>query len=316
MAVVAQTIGDMKQFHPINPHDHFPPELLTNLRLDTLQHTRESFLSASENEKRIDLLYSANFVDGSEVLIYFLLEHKSDIDRRIALQLLEYVLKIHEWRRRNNQPLCVVIPLVIYHGDKPWDEPTSLRHKIPATRQLSGFIPDMQAIVIDFSRQSPDIFSQPPELEARIRTLQLARRAELQFDSVVAIFRLLQFWREIASHKEALNDIILYLCQVFDARRLKWFQQAIRTGLKIDAENQMPTCYEALIEQGLEQGLEKGRAEGREEGLLMGRIRTLQEVLRQPVTPQQTLATLPLQQLQSLATQLQELLEATRPPAQ
>ncbi|MGV2333418.1 MAG UNVERIFIED_CONTAM: Rpn family recombination-promoting nuclease/putative transposase [Planctomycetaceae bacterium] len=53
-----------------------------------------------------------------------------------------------------------VIPLVIYHGDKPWDEPTSLRDKIPATRQLSGFIPDMQAIVIDFSRQSPDIFSQ------------------------------------------------------------------------------------------------------------------------------------------------------------
>jgi hypothetical protein len=90
--------------------------------------------------------------------------------------------------------------------------------------------------------------------------LQLVRRAELQFDSVVAIFRLLQFWREIASHKEALNDIILYLCQVFDARRLKWFQQAIRTGLKIDAENQMPTCYEALIEQGREQGLEKGLA--------------------------------------------------------
>ncbi|MEY3173167.1 MAG: hypothetical protein RLZZ436_1081, partial [Planctomycetota bacterium] len=132
----------------------------------------------------------------------------------------------------------------------------------------------------------------------------------------VAIFRLLQFWQKIASHKDALNDIILYLCQVFDARRLTWFQKAIRTGLKIDAENQMPTCYEALIEQGREEGLEKGREEGREEGLLMGRIRTLQEVLRQPVTPQHTLATLPLQQLQSLATQLQELLEATHPPAQ
>ncbi|MGV2337075.1 MAG UNVERIFIED_CONTAM: Rpn family recombination-promoting nuclease/putative transposase [Planctomycetaceae bacterium] len=178
-AVVIQTIQVMNQYHPINPHDHFarrtfdvvdhtrallrtqlPPELLTKLRLDTLQHTRETFLSSGENEKRIDLLYSANFVDGTEVLIYFLLEHKSYVDRRIALQLLEYVLKIHDWRRRNNQPLCVVIPIVIYHGDKPWDEPTSLRHKIPASRQLSGFIPDMQAIVIDFSRQSPDIFSQ------------------------------------------------------------------------------------------------------------------------------------------------------------
>jgi hypothetical protein len=101
-----------------------------------------------------------------------------------------------------------------------------------------------------------------------------------------------------------LNDIIPYLCQVFDAQRLTWFQEAIRTGLKIDAENQMPTCYEALIEQG------------REQGLLMGRIRTLEEVLRQPITPPQSLATLSLQQLLALATQLQELLEATRPPAQ
>ncbi|MGV2335655.1 MAG UNVERIFIED_CONTAM: Rpn family recombination-promoting nuclease/putative transposase [Planctomycetaceae bacterium] len=164
----------INQSHPTNPHDHFarrtfdvvdhtrallrtqlPPELLAKLRLDTLQHTRETFLSSGENEKRIDLLYSANFVDGTEVLIYFLLEHKSYVDRRIALQLLEYVLKIHDWRRRNNQPLCVVIPIVIYHGDKPWDEPTSLRDKIPASQQLSGFIPDMQAIVIDFTRQSP-----------------------------------------------------------------------------------------------------------------------------------------------------------------
>ena len=161
----------------------------------------------------------------------------------------------------------------------------------------------MQAIVIDFSQQSPDTFAETPELEARIRTLQLVRRAELRFDAIVTIFALLRSWREINSHREALNDIILYLCRVFDARQLKWFEQAIKIGLKIDAENQMPTCFEALIEQG------------REEGLLLGRIRTLQEVLQQPLTPQQTLAKLSPQELQSIASQLQELLDSTRPPA-
>jgi hypothetical protein len=99
--------------------------------------------------------------------------------------LLEYVLKIHDWRRSNNQPLCVAIPLVIDHGDKPWDEPTSLRNKIPATRQRHGFIPDMQAIVIDFSRQSPDIFSQTPGLEAHIRTLGFAHNLRVQFGRFV-----------------------------------------------------------------------------------------------------------------------------------
>lgn len=89
----------------------------------------------------------------------------------------------------------------------------------------------------------------------------------------------------------------------------------------------MPTCFEALVERGVKKGLEQGREEGREEGreqglargreegLLMGRIRTLQEVLLQPVTPPEALASLSLEELQSLAGRLQELLEATRPPA-
>lgn len=93
----------------------------------------------------------------------------------------------------------------------------------------------------------------------------------------------------------------------------------------------MPTCFEALVErgvkkgleqglekgleQGLEKGLEQGLARGREEGLMMGRIRTLQEVLLQPVTPPEALALLSLEDLQSLAGRLQDLLEATRPPA-
>jgi hypothetical protein len=45
---------------------------------------------------------------------------------------------------------------------------------------LSGFIPDMQAIVIDFSRQSPEIFAQTPELDPRIRTLGFAHNLRVQ----------------------------------------------------------------------------------------------------------------------------------------
>jgi predicted transposase YdaD len=317
----------MNEFHPNNPHDHFvrrtfdvadhtrallkanlPPELLAGIRLDTLQPAKETFLSADEHEKRLDLLYSASFVDGTEVLIYLLLEHKSEIDRHIALQLLSYVLKIQAWRRRNKKPPCVVIPMVIYHGDKPWDEPTSLRDKIRAGDRLSPFVPDMQAFIVDLSRQSAELLPDAPDLAARIRTIQLVRSAELEFDSIVGIFRLLQAWQKIDSHRDALTDIILYLCAVFDAGKLDWFKQAIHTGLQIDSETSMPTCYEALVEQGMKKGLEKGR----EQGLLIGRIRTLQEVLGQTVAAENVLVSLPLEDLQTLAAQLQEFL-ATRP---
>jgi hypothetical protein len=62
----------------------------------------------------------------------------------------------------------------------------------------------------------------------------------------------------------------------------------------------MPTCFEALLEQGLEKGK------------LIGRIRTLQEVLGQPVAGEDVLVSLSLEDLQALAAQLQESL-AIRP---
>ncbi|MFM7059409.1 MAG: hypothetical protein ACKO2P_21055, partial [Planctomycetota bacterium] len=116
---------------------------------------------------------------------------------------------------------------------------------------------------------------------------------------------------------------------VFDARRVDWFEQAIRTGLQLDQEAPMPTCYDALIErgmekgirqgleqgreQGLEQGLEQGREEGLEQGLekgvVIGSIRTLQKVLQQPVTSQQELRLLSVAELHLRAQQLQGLLE-------
>ncbi len=192
------------------------------------------------------------------------------------------------------------------------DEPTSLREKLHVGEDLGPFIPDMQAVVIDLGRQSATFLPDAPELEARIRTLQLVRSRELEFESVVAIFQLLRAYQQIASHMDALSDIIEYLATVFDAGKLKWFRQAVRTGLQIESETQMPSCYDALVEEGRKKGREEGLEKGREKGLVIGCIGTLQEVLQQPVTAEDVLVTLSLTDLQTLASQLRQSL-ANRP---
>jgi len=292
-----------------------PVQVLKRLRLGSLQRAKESFLSADEHEKRLDLLYSAQLDDDTQVLIYLLFEHKSYIDRAIARQLLEYVLKIQRWRQRNQLSPCVVVPLLIYHGDAVWDEPTSLRDKVQTHDDLRPFLPDMQVVFVDLGAISATAFSRVPELEARIRTLQLVRRTELAFESVVEIFRLLRLWREIHSQAEAVDDIILYLFEVFDAQKLEWFRQAIRTGLLIESENQMPTCLEAMMERGAlkgrEEGRQEGRLEGRQEGVIIGRIRTLQQIFRQPVTPEADLVLLTNDALQALLQKLEDQLDQT-----
>jgi predicted transposase YdaD len=74
----------------------------------------------------------------------------------------------------------------------------------------------------------------------------------------------------------------------------------------------MPTCLEAMMERGAQKGREEGRMEGRMEGVVIGRIRTLQQIFRQPVTPEADLVLLTNDALQALLQKLENQLD--RPP--
>ena len=322
----------MFEFHPANPHDHFfrrtfevlpnarvllksqlPAELVAKLDLQSIQPAKETFLTATDNESRLDLLFTARLLDGTSLLIYLLLEHKSWVDRRIALQLLKYVLRIHEWQDRNGQPPCVVVPLVVYQGTQEWDEPTSLRHKVNADQDLQGFVPDMQVILVDLGGVKSSFLPELPELEARIRAMQIARRPELPYQPTVAIFELLQGWEKSDSQNDALNDIVVYLCSVFDAKNLNWLTQAFRAGQAPGSGKLMPNCLEALyeqgvqqgVEQGLEQGLEQGVKQGLTQGKVVGSIQTMQRMLNLPITPESELLSRSLDELRAIAAQLE-----------
>ncbi|MEY3225526.1 MAG: hypothetical protein RLZZ536_145 [Planctomycetota bacterium] len=333
----------MNEFHPQNPHDHFfrrtfdvlenarallklqlPATLYERLDPDSIQPARETFLAADEHENRLDALYTARMRNGTQVWIWMLLEHKSWVDRRIALQLLRYVLRIHEWLDRNGQPPGVIIPIVVYHGEHVWDEPTSLRDKVQAEDDLLDFVPDMRVILVDLNLLKSAFLPDFPELEARVRALQISRSPELPFEALVDLFKLLQNWGKIHSQQDTLNDIMIYLCSVFDAPNLEQLELAFHTGQLPGSEKQMPNCLEALfargVEQGLEEGLEKGLERGREQGLergreqglerglLAGRIRTLQQVLNQPTMTPRELASKSLTELQAQAAELASLL--------
>jgi hypothetical protein len=184
-----------------------PAHLFKKLDPNSIQPAKETFLAADEYENRLDQLYTARMLNGTQVWIYLLLEHKSWVDRRIALQLLKYVLRIHEWLDRNGRPPQVVIPLVVYHGEKVWDEPTSM----------------------------------------------------------------------------------IYLCSVLDSQNLELLEFAFQAGQLPQSEKKMPNCLEALLERGL----------------LIGRIRTLQQVLAQPAMTSQDSLLLSLEELQTLAAKLE-----------
>jgi hypothetical protein len=68
--------------------------------------------------------------------------------------------------------------------------------KIDAAEDLLDFVPDMRAILVDLSQLKSAFLPSFPELEARIRALQIARSKELSAQSLVEIFKLLPYWKK------------------------------------------------------------------------------------------------------------------------
>lgn len=317
-----------------NPHDRFfrrtydvtanagallanllPPELLAQVDLSSLQREPDTFVDAAHRRNSLDLFYSARFKTGTEVLFYLLLEHKSYRDPYTALQVFRYVLQVFEWLRRNGRPLCVVIPIVIYHGRDKWEEPITLRGRIEGPEDFQQFVPDMGVLLFDLSQIQPGVLQGTPDFLARIQVMQWIRKEQRNYAELRQIVSLLKTYREIRSHGEALLDIILYITAVTERDHRVEIVRAVEDGL--DAETgleklSMTTILEEMISEWREEGREEGHEAGLGEGELIGRILALQQCCGLPVSASVQLRTVPVAELQEMVHELERLFQSRR----
>jgi predicted transposase/invertase (TIGR01784 family) len=89
-----------------------------------------SFIDEGMRRSQCDRLYRVQLRSGGEAFVYFLIEHKSAPDGRVALQLLRYLARIwerHQRRGGRRGLLPAVFPLVVYHGRARWTVPRASR---------------------------------------------------------------------------------------------------------------------------------------------------------------------------------------------
>ena len=129
----------------------FPRELLQGLDLETLELDPSSYISEDLEETFSDLVYSCQYNAKTPITIALLFEHKSSPVRYPHFQLLKYMLSIWKKCIQDSTPLKIVVPVIFYHGTKPWQlKPVSAYFEgIDAT--LSHFIPDFSYILTDLS---------------------------------------------------------------------------------------------------------------------------------------------------------------------
>ena len=244
-----------------------PAELLQGLDLDSLEISKDSYVSNDLRTSYSDLVYRLHSggggpEQGAALFVYILFEHKSSPEHWAPLQLLRYI-SLHGEAYRKQHPearrLPPVYPLVIYHGERPWHVPGDFHALVePLPGALAPYVPQFRYALHDLSARTD------AEIKGDVltRLVQLALRwiySEEPLEPLTRLIALIQQVRNRATALEILESLLRYYVQGTqrvaedDARRL--LQQAA------PGDPIMQTFIDRYIEQGIEQGKRQGEAE-------------------------------------------------------
>ena len=289
------------------------PQALATLKLETLRLCTGSFVDADLREKFSDLLFSVELADpaGSdrhdEALVYFLFEHKSQSDPLTVLQLLSYIVRIWEQRVRDGLPVCPVIPLLVYHGESGWRAAKSLSELVTAPSELADYQVHFRPPLLDLSQLADEEIQGDPVLRNTLRLLKYSRSKHL-VSKLSEILQLISRSLPQGILDNWIQAIGVYVMTVNKNIDQEQYKQTLASILPTQFEP--GSLADRLLIQGREEGermgLEKGERMGLEKGELVGKVRMLQELLGDVLTPAADLADLEAPVLTSRLVELQQ----------
>ena len=262
------------------------PDLAPLIRMDSLDAVPDSFTNGAQ----ADLLLAATDTTGSPHLIYFLVEHKSYVDRNVAVQLWGYVAEI--WKRWVEQEKGVdllalphkrsaprvlprIHPIVLYHGVDPLTIPTKLSDL--HARKEGAESAELEYRLIDIPKMEP--------VRDRLHALTFAFFIVLKHTRQIMTKWLAQeVLTAIADERIGgpMQEILFkYIAQLTPAENKDILLETTKEmQYDIQGGRNAMTMAESLVEDGKRVGLKVGRAEGLKKGVQQGREESMRNVVR------------------------------------
>ena len=142
--------------------------------IEDVSEKYQAFLGVEFESDTIKKVYIRN-ADGTierEVFVLSLIEHKSDIDYDVAMQLLRYMCviwqeykvaqnKIREGSsRRKNFHYPLIIPIVYYEGKRRWTADLNLKDRIEFSEEMEKYIPEFTYQVVSVGQYTNEELSE------------------------------------------------------------------------------------------------------------------------------------------------------------
>lgn len=246
-----------------------PSELAAAVEWSTLELRPGESVGADLRGLASDLVFSAR-ADGHAVHFHVLVEHQSTADPRMPFRIAEYVVRL--WQGQS-QPvdgrleLPLIVPIVVYHGARPWKAPLDVGEAIMMSEALASsagsLVPRLRYLLDDLTQLDAD------GLRARglpaFATLALwALRSAFDRGFISTAANLSGLFDEVVTADDggqALASLFGYLFII--SRPDEDLVSEVLGHVSPRVREEVMELEEMLAAKKLEQGRAEGRAEGR-----------------------------------------------------
>jgi predicted transposase/invertase (TIGR01784 family) len=246
-----------------------PKQLLAIIDLDGLQQISESFLDDKLQESFSDLLYKVPMKSNPNSLyLSLLLEHKSNADPYVTIQMGHYIFNALMRQIRNGEKPMPVIPVLLYHGKEYMPYKTHRQLYANLSKESLGYIPDFAYVYHDLQSTSEETIT--TDLISTLRTMFLLLKYAHDERKLLLLSKtILQLVGEDGNYFKI--HFVYFLSLIKEKSKIMESILELPDLLQRKARN----AYEAFIQEGMIEGMKKGREEGRQEGVRLALIQSV-----------------------------------------
>ena len=200
-----------------------------------------SYITNKYKSKEADLVYKLKDQE-----VFFLIEHQSTVDTTMPYRILNYCIDIiQEWSRNKkvgkNTGYPIVVPIVIYTGDKNWKIPKNFSDKQISSYVFQRYKIDLEYNLIDINKLSKQTLLKQNTMFGYTMLIEKSKNKEELVDNLSLIIK-------ATKDKEKLNqlsNIIQYLIENILNENIK--QELLEKIDRKVGEEQMSTLYDRLL---------------------------------------------------------------------
>ena len=246
----------------------------TNIKIEEIEQYNSSFVNDVFGNEEADIVYKIK-----ERGIFFLIEHQTKIDYSMPYRLLKYQVAIMESAidenkiRNKSYKIPLVIPIVLYTGDKKWNANKFLEK---SQEKIKG----VNIRIGNYNLVDVNDFTEKELLEEKdfLSKMMLVEKAKNSDDIVSAVERILKVTKE--EDRDLLKRIILIILN-----RKIGENEAYRLANKLKGDDENMLAVLDMIDREnqmyIDIGRKEGKIEGKKEGKTLEKFNIVKKMLKE-----------------------------------